>query len=154
MGELAKFGQTVSLLYNNCEVINIDYFAIVSLCFTHVKDFYVWDPHRKVMDIFQRVDGFALTLDISNVKYFSTTRRNCETDSISADGNYSIERIRNGKDLCAICFGPNRFDLNWKDDTYDASLCGTPFKEHFNANVNVSESVGKDGHKRLTIRVP
>lgn len=152
--KLADFGQTVSLLYNNCEVINIDYWAIVSLFFSHAKNDYVWDPHHKVMDIFQRVDDFTLTIDISNVKYFSTTRRNSETDSMSADGNYAIERIRNGKDLCAICFGPNRFDLNWKDDTYDASLCGTPIKEHFNANVKVTESVGKDNHKHLIIRVP
>lgn len=152
--KLPDFGQTVRLLYNNCEVIEIDYWAIVSLRFTHVKDDYVWIPQHKEMDIFQRVDDFALTLDIENVKHFSTTRRNSETDSMSADGNYAIERIRNGKDLCAICFGPNRFDLNWKDDTYDASLCGTPIKEHFNANVKISESVGRDNHKHLVIVVP
>lgn len=154
MMKLPDFGQTVRLLYNNCEVINIDYFAIVDLRFTHVRDDYVWLPQYKEFDIFQRVNDFELTLDIKNVKHFSTTRRNCETDSMSADGNYAIERIRNGKDLCAICFGPNRFNLNWKDDTYDASLCGTPIKEHFNANVKISEGVGRDNHKHLIIVVP
>lgn len=149
--KLADFGQTVSLLYNNCEVINIDYWAIVNMHFTHARDDYVWDPHRKEMDIFQRVDDFQMTIDIENVKNFSTTRRNCETDSMSANGNYAIERIRNGDDLVAVCFGSTRFDINWKDDIRRASLCGTQIKDHYNANVKIVENVGKDNHKHLTI---
>lgn len=149
--ELAS--QEIELLFENCECILIDMWAIKSLRFETDYDAYTWDKSHKNFMKQTRLKYFKLVVNLNDTKYFHHTNRLIDAETIKEDGEQCIRRLINSDDLCDIYINGTCFSIPWISKEYTGYIAGTPIKLYKNsAQINSEISNTSDEHI-LTIEV-
>lgn len=94
--------QKIELVYQNGDVIHVDFWGIKELNFDTSGSVWTFNPSRKEMLTAERIVNFKLVLDVENTKMFWTTNRNRDTDSVKEDGKNCVQRMRDGFDLSIL----------------------------------------------------
>lgn len=147
--ELAN--QEIELLFENCECINIDMWAIESLRIETDYESFTWDRSHKILMKRHHLKYFKLVVNLDNSKYFYHTNRLIDAETIKEDGEQCIRRLINSDDLCDIYINGKCYGVPWVDEEYTGYIAGTPIKLHKNHIQVNSELTDKSGDHTLTI---
>lgn len=157
MNHVQLNGQEIELVFNNCEVIYVDLWAIESLRFDVESTRFVWEPHHKELLKTEQLKSFHLEVSIDDKCLFRHGTRHIrdfsETDSVIVDGTNCIERLLHSDDLCSLYLNGICYNMPWEDKEVPADLCGTKIIDHVNGIHHSSKSVDKDGKRRIIIDI-
>lgn len=137
--------QEIELVFENCECIIVDYWAIKLLSFETVGERFVFDPHDKNLMKSIKINNFQIKLDLSNPKHFHHTARLVETDSYLEDGKKCIERLKHSNDLTSVYINNVCYQVPWVNKEIETDI-GIPL----NTNTLQKNNFQKD---YLTIEV-
>lgn len=149
--ELAN--QEIEILFENCECINIDMWAIKSLELKTDGDSYSWDRSRKNLMKQTRLKYFKLVVDLEDTRYFYHTNRLIDTKTIEEDGIQCINRLIHSDDITDIYINGTRFNVPWIYEKYTGYIAGTPIDLYRNSAQINSELTDTSGGHTLTIEV-
>ena len=147
--ELAS--QEIELLFENCECIKIDMWAIEFLDLETDYESFTWDRLHKNFMKRHYLKYFKLVVNLDNSKYFYHTNRLIDTETVKEDGEQCIRRLINSDDLCDIYINGKCYGVPWEDEEYTGYIAGTPIKLHKNHIQVNSEITDKSGSRILTI---
>lgn len=152
MEHIELTNQEIEILFENCECINIDMWAIESLVFETGGDSYAWDKSRKNLMKKTRLKYFKLVVDLDS-RYFHHTNRLINTKTVEEDGIQCINRLIHSDDITDIYINGICFNIPWVYEKYTGYIAGTPIDLYRNsAQINSELTDASDGH-RLTIEV-
>ena len=154
MDKIDLHNQEIELVFQNCECIYVDMWAIKYLRFVTADDEYLWDNDHKSLLKTTELKSFKIVLDLTDSKNFHHTNRLVDAGvSIDEDGKQSIDRLRHSDDLTTIYVNGKGFRLPWVYEKYKRYLGDTPFDCYRNAIQKNSEVTDSPGGHTLTIEV-
>lgn len=118
MNHIELTNQEIEIIFENCESIYIDMWAIKALQFDAVCDRYIWSARHKDLSMSTLIDNLYLTVDLSNYKHFHHTNRLIRTKSVEEDGKECIERLKNSDDITHIYINGKCFMVQWNHVAY------------------------------------
>ena len=145
--------QEIELVFENCEAILIDMWAIRSLRLETDGEIYDWDKDHKKFSEITRLKYFKLEVDLDETKYFHHTNRLITTETVQEDGEQCIDRLIKSDDLCSIIINDKDFQIPWKDEFYSADLAGTQIRCVRNLLQKNTKVTTKANDNILTIEV-
>lgn len=153
MKNIELLNQEIEILFENCECINIDMWAIRTLIFDTDGDTYAWDKDHKNLMKKTRLKYFKLTVDLDDTRYFHHTNRLIDTKTVEEDGIQCINRLIHSDDITDLYINGTCFSIPWIDEKYTGYIAGSPIDLYRNsAQINSELTDASDGH-RLTIEV-
>lgn len=157
MNDVSLTNQEIELVFNNCECINIDMWAIENLQFEVESEQFIWDKHHKNLMKQYVLKDFYLKVNCAEKVHFHHTTRLVptwgQTDSIFTDGEKCIERLLNSNDLCHVYINGICYRMPWKDKAVKASLCGSPITDYVNAWHSASEIKNNSNERFIEIKI-
>ena len=149
--ELAN--QEIEILFENCECINIDMWAIKSLELKTDGDSYTWDRSRKNLMKQTNLKYFKLVVNLEDTRFFYHTNRLIDTKTIEEDGIQCINRLIHSDDITDIYINGICFNIPWVHEKYTGHIAGTPIDLYRNSAQINSELTDTSGGHTLTIEV-
>lgn len=153
MNHIELINQEIEILFENCECINIDMWAIESLVFETDGDSYIWDKSHKNLMKQTRLKYFKLVVNLENTRYFYHTNRLIDTKTIEDDGIQCINRLIHSNDMTDIYINGICFNIPWISEKYTGYIAGTPIDLYRNSAQLNSEFTDTSGSHTLTIEV-
>lgn len=153
MNHITLDTQEIEFVFENCECIYIDEWAIKKLYFTTKGERYVWDEHSKSLMKSIEIDDFSITVDINDTKYFHHANRLIEKEQVKDDGSQCIDRLRYCDDITHLYINGICYHMPYDavPVVYDKEL---PVPCYKNKNQVNNESVTLPGnHRMLTIKM-
>jgi hypothetical protein len=145
--------QEIEILFENCECILIDMWAIKFLRFETDYDTYTWDKSHKNFMKQTRLKYFKLVVDLDDTRYFYHTNRLIDTKTVEEDGIQCINRLIHSDDITDLYINGTCFNIPWVNEKYIGHIAGTPIDLYRNkAQIN-SELTDTSGGHTLTIEV-
>jgi hypothetical protein len=114
--------QEIELVFENCECIKVDYWAIKFLHFETESELYTFEQRGKNLMKSTKINNFKLSLDLSNPKHFHHTARLVETDSYLEDGKQCITRLIHSNDLTTIYINNVCYIVPWENKKIDTDI--------------------------------
>ena len=153
MENIDLINQEIEILFENCECIIIDMWAIRTLIFDTDGDTYTWDRSHKDLLKKTRLKYFKLTVDLDDTRYFHHTNRLIDTKTIEEDGAQCINRLIHSDDITDLYINGTCFNIPWIQEKYTGYIAGSPINLYRNeAQIN-SELTDTSGTHTLTIYV-
>lgn len=153
MERIELINQEIEILFENCECINIDMWAIKFLVFETDCDSYTWDKSHKNFMKQTRLKYFKLVVDLDDTKYFHHTNRLIDTKTVEEDGAQCINRLIHSDDITDIYINGICFNIPWIYEKYTGYIAGTPIDVYRNSAQKNSELTNTSGDHTLTIEV-
>lgn len=152
MNHIELDNQAVEIVFENCETINIDMWAIKSLTFDTVCDRYIWDEQHKNFITSTIITDIKMVFDIRDWKDFHHTARLIDTKTLKEDGEKCIDRLRFSDDITHIVINGKSFTVPWKRVEAGKDSLGIPWYKNV-LQKNTESTNTHDGHQLLTIEV-
>jgi len=141
----------IDFIFENCECITVDMWAIKYFHFDVKEERWIWDKDHKNFLKTNKVDDFNMVLDISDPKYFSQTIRLVDPDkTIEEMGKYCIQRLCSSDDISGFTINGKDYTVPWNRHEIPTDL-GIPLIS--NTLQRNTESVNKNGEKTLQIKI-
>lgn len=144
--------QEIEFVFENCESIHIDMWAIKQLYFTTNGERYSWDEQHKTMMTSKEIDEFKIVLDVRDTQNFHHTHRLIKKEKISEDGSQCIDRLRYCDDITHLYINGECFHMPWEREEviFDQKLPIPCYKNKLQQN---SEKDDEFGHREVTITI-
>lgn len=153
MERIELINQEIEILFENCECINIDMWAIESLELDTDGDSYTWDKSHKNLMKQTRLKYFKLVVNLEDTRFFYHTNRLIDTNTIEEDGIQCINRLIHSDDITDIYINGICFNVPWIYEKYTGHIAGTPINLYRNSAQINSELTNNSGSHTLTIEV-
>lgn len=152
MNKITIENQEIEIVFDNCETILVDQWAIKSMSFNTICDRYFWDNYHKEFERSTMMNDFVLSLDLSKPQNFHHQHRLIEQKTILEDGKECIKRIQNCDDITHIYINGICFGVPWKKKSKgnDKDLGIPEYSNEYQTNKNLT---GKNGEPIINIRI-
>lgn len=142
---------SIDFIFENCECITVDMWAIKYFHFDVKEERWIWDNNHKNFLKTNQVDNFNLILDVSDPKLFSRTiRMTNPCDTIEEMGKYCINRLTNSDDISGFTINGKDYTVLWSRHEKPTDLGIPLISNTFQRNTS---SVNKNGETTLQIRI-
>ena len=148
--------QSIEFVFENCEAIHVDVWAIEALSFDVSGERYTFDSHRKDLLKQIQMSSFYIKMDLSNPKHFYHTNRLKDNNlTTEQDGEQCINRLKYSDDICNVYINEICYHVPFKQGLYDAKIVGTDSKiQCIKNNIQVNETkLSKNGNELLIIKM-
>lgn len=141
----------IDFIFENCECITVDMWAIKYFHFDVKEERWIWDKDHKNFLKTNQVDDFNLVLDISDPKHFSQTIRMTDPDkTIEEMGKYCIDRLTNSDDISGFTINGKDYTVPWNRHEKPTDVGIPLILNTFQRN---TASVNKCGEATLQIQI-
>ena len=141
----------IEIIFDNCECITVDMWAIKYFHFDVKEERWIWDKDHKNFLKTNQVDNFNLILDISDPRHFSQTIRLSDPDkTIEEIGKYCIHRLSTSDDISGFTINGKDYTVPWDRHEKPTSI-GIPII--LNSYQINTESINKNNESTLQIKI-
>lgn len=141
----------IEILFDNCECITVDMWAIKYFNFEVIKEDWIWDPNNKKFLKTNRVNNFNLLLNVTEPKYFSQTARLVDGyKTVTEIGQYCIERLKNSDDICGFNINGINYTVPWNRHEKPTDLGIPIISNTYQMN---TASINKNNESTLQIKI-
>lgn len=148
--------QHIEFVFENCEAINVDVWAIETLNFDVSGERYTFDTHRKNLLKQIQLGSFYIKMDLSNPKHFYHTNRLKDNNiTTEEDGEQCINRLKNSDDICHVYINEVCYHVPFDEGLYNAKIVGTNHTiQCMKNNIQVNEvKLSANGKETLIIKM-
>ena len=153
MEHVELISQEVEILFENCECVNIDMWAIEYLMLETDGDSYIWDKSHKNFMKQTRLKYFKLVVNLEDTRFFHHTNRLIDANTVEEDGMQCINRLIHSDDITDIYINGTCFNVPWIHEKYTGHIAGTPIDLYRNSAQINTELTNKSDVHTLTIEV-
>lgn len=151
MNTIELYNQEIKIVFDNCETVLVDMWAIEALRFNTRGERYCWDrDHKNLLKSIELLDLY-LSVNICETKYFHHTNRLIEKERVKDDGSQCIDRLRYCDDITYIYINSICYHVPWGFAPITSDIGSvTCYKNSYQKN---TESKNSSGHNILTIEI-
>lgn len=140
--------QYIELVFENCDCIHVDVWALKSLRMNTDSERYEWEEQKKEMLKFTLLKNLYMEFDTKNPRHFYHTPRVIPANKpVGDDGFDCIKRIKSSDDLTHIYVNGQCYQVPWKSEPYESILCGskiTCYKNSLQQNAIITNTSGEE----------
>ena len=146
--------QYIELVFENCDCIHVDVWALKSLQMDTDGDRYEWDEQKKEILKSTSLKNIYMEFNTENPRHFyHTPRAILPSKPVGDDGLECINRLKTSDDLTHVYINGHVFIVPWKPESYDTTLCGSTITCYRNALQKNSVVTNTSGEKFLSISI-
>ena len=146
--------QSIEFVFENCEAIHVDVWAIENLYFETGGERFSFDSNRKNLMKSIVMTDFYIKLDLTNPKHFYHTNR-MKDDNLTTeqDGEQCINRLIHSDDICHCYINEVCYHVPSVDDYKQCKICDSDINIWRNKIQTNELKTSKDGKQILIIKM-
>lgn len=154
MNKVEIESQSIEFVFENCEAIHVDVWAIENLYFETGGERFTFDPHRKDLLKSITMTDFYIKLDLTNPKHFYHTNR-MKDDNLTTeqDGEQCINRLIHSDDICHCYINNVCYHVPSVEDYKQCKICDSDINIWRNKIQTNELKTSKDGKQILIIKM-
>lgn len=154
MNKVEIESQSIEFVFENCEAIHVDVWAIENLYFETGGERFSFDSNRKNLMKSIVMTDFYIKLDLTNPKHFYHTNR-MKDDNLTTeqDGEQCINRLIHSDDICHCYINNVCYHVPSVDDYKQCKICDSDINIWRNKIQTNELKTSKDGKQILIIKM-
>ena len=154
MNKVEIESQSIEFVFENCEAIHVDVWAIENLYFETGGERFTFDSHRKNLMKSIVMTDFYIKLDLTNPKHFYHTNR-MKDDNLTTeqDGEQCINRLIHSDDICHCYINNVCYHVPSVEDYKQCKICDSDINIWRNKIQTNELKTSKDGKQILIIKM-